>query len=235
MTDFNTLTTSKSRQSPTSAARMYGAVVGVGIVCALAIVTVYETTRPIIQRNKIELRQRAILDVLPGARTSDAFQLSENGRFERTSPDKEGSDLVFAGYDDKHNLVGLAIEAQGMGYQDVVRVLYGYSFETQSIVGMRVLESRETPGLGDRIETDADFLRNFEQLDVQLKAEGNELAHPIEFVKPGKKVARWQIDGISGATVTSRATANMLRASSARWIPRVYQQQADFRYEGGEG
>ena len=46
-----------------------------------------------------------------------------------------------------------------MGYQDVIRILlYGYSPEHQAIVGMRVLESRETPGLGDKIEKDPAFL-----------------------------------------------------------------------------
>ena len=49
-------------------------------------------------------------------------------------------------------IVGLAVEAQGMGYQDVIRVIYGYSFEQDAIVGIRVLESKETPGLGDKIE-----------------------------------------------------------------------------------
>ena len=39
--------------------KMYRAVVGVGIACGLALVTVYEVTRPIIARNKIEARQRA--------------------------------------------------------------------------------------------------------------------------------------------------------------------------------
>ena len=45
-----------------------------------------------------------------------------------------------------------------MGYQDVIRVLYGYSFAEEAVVGIRVLESKETPGLGTRIETDPDFL-----------------------------------------------------------------------------
>jgi electron transport complex protein RnfG len=124
--------------------------------------------------------------------------------------------------------VGLAIEAQGMGYQDVVRMLYGYSFETETILGIRVLESRETPGLGDRIETDPAFLKNFGTLDVSLTSDGTAVAHPIEFVKPGEKTSAWQIDGITGATITSRATATMLRESSIYWIPKVRAKQATF-------
>ena len=196
----------------------------------MAIVAVYESTRPAIQRNRIELRQEAVLDVLPGSRSIAAFRWRQPGRFEPASQEKEGSDLVFAGYDVRDNLVGLAIEAQGMGYQDELHILYGYAFDAQAIVGMRVLQSRETPGLGDRVETDATFLRNFENLDVRLLSDGSGLAHPIEFVKMGEKESPWQIDGISGATITSRAAAEMLRDSSARWIPLVHRHRSDFAH-----
>ena len=232
MTESQATATSDMQAAPTSAASMYATVVGVGIACAVAIVSVYETTKPVIRRNTIEFRNQAILNVLPAARTSIAFRFDEAGKFEQTSPDSADGDLIFAGYDDNNNLVGLAIEAQGMGYQDIVSVLYGYSFEKQAIVGIRVLQSRETPGLGDRIEKDADFLRNFEALDVRLNPSGDELAHAIEFVKPGEKTAEWQIDGISGATITSRATADMLRDSSAVWVPRVYPRRTDFEFAG---
>ena len=213
---------------------MYRTLVGVGVACALVIVIVYEVTRPIIQRNKLEFRSQAIIDVLPLAQKSAAFRLTDSGRFERTSMDSEAANLIFAGYDDRDALVGLAIQAQAMGYQDTIQILYGYSFEAQAIIGIRVLESRETPGLGDGIETDAQFLRNFENLDVRLTANGEKLVHHIEFVKPGQKNAAWQIDGISGATISSQATARMLSESSVRWIPRVGARKADFSYTKDE-
>jgi electron transport complex protein RnfG len=139
--------------------------------------------------------------------------------------------LIFAGYDEKHELVGVAIEAQRMGYQDVIQLLYGYSLEEEALIGMRVLSSRETPGLGDRIETDATFQQNFVALDMRLADGGEQLAHPIEFVKPGEKASPWQIDGISGATISSQAVAEMLRDSSAEWIPRIQQHRSDFKYQ----
>ena len=206
---------------------MFRALVGIGVLCALAIVLVYEATRPIIRRNKLDMLRRAVTEVLPGATSSAAFQLTADGRFE-PAPADGGGDLVFAGYDDAGRLVGLAITARGMGYQDVVQILYGYSFETQSVLGISVLESRETPGLGDRIESDPEFLRNFGSLDVSQNPDGSAVAHPIEFVKRGAKDAAWQIDGITGATVTSQATAEMLRLSTTQWIPRVHLRKADF-------
>jgi electron transport complex protein RnfG len=209
--------------------KIYAVVLSVGVVCSLAIVTVYEATRPIIERNKMALRQDAILDVLADTTTIATFRLHETtGQFQPTSTDASGSDLVFAGFDRHGELVGLAIETQGMGYQDTIGLLYGYSPDDQAIIGIRVLESRETPGLGDRIETDADFLRNFERLVVGLNADGTGLAHPIEFVKTGKKTSDWQIDGITGATISSRAIAQVLRDSTAYWIPRVYPRRTDF-------
>lgn len=209
---------------------MYRALICVGVACALVIVVVYEVTGPVIRRNKIEFRSQAIIEVLPLAKKSAAFRMTDDGHFELASIDSEEANLVFAGYDDQDALVGLALEAQGMGYQDTIRVLYGYSFEDQAIIGIRVLESLETPGLGDRIEKDEQFLRNFESLDVRVTASNDKLEHMIEFVKPGQKDKAWQIDGISGATISSKATAEMLSESTAQWIPRVRTRQADFLY-----
>ncbi|KAA1259182.1 Electron transport complex protein RnfG [Rubripirellula obstinata] len=210
-------------------AKIYGVVLSVGLVCALAIVTVDEITKPIIRNNRIAMRQRAILEVLPGASTSKAFQIDETtGELKPEPTDSEAAGLVFAGYDDNDELIGLAIETQGMGYADIIRILYGYSFDKQAVIGTSVLESRETPGLGDQIEKNANFLANFESLDVSLNAEKSEVANPIEFVKPGEKTEAWQIDGITGATISSRAITKMLSESTGRWIPKLHPHQADF-------
>lgn len=221
--------TEQAASQHTPATRMYGVLVGVGVCCALAIVLVYEATRPVIHRQTLELRKQAILQVLPEARASVAFRLNDTREFEQTSPDSTGPDVVFAGYDADNKLVGMAIETEGMGYQDVIRLIYGYSFSKQAVIGIRVLQSRETPGLGDRIETDKTFLSNFEALDVRLNRMGDALDHPLEFVKPGEKQTEWQIDGISGATISSRATAEMLRTSTSFWIPQVCRRRKDFQ------
>ncbi len=209
--------------------RIYAVVLSVGIFCGVAIVGVYEITKPIIARNKVAARQNAVLDVLPRATTSVAYQWDDAAEsFRIASSDAEGDGLVFVGFDDAEKPVGVAIETKGMGYQDFIRVLYGYSPQEQAIIGVRVLESRETPGLGDRIEKDPVFLKNFEALDVSLAGDGKTLAHPIEFVKPGEKTEPWQIDGITGATISSKATADMLRESSQIWVPRVGTRLSTF-------
>ena len=211
---------------------MYRAMVGVGLACGLLIVTVYQVTLPIIERNKAEALERAIFQVLPDARSSATFRLNGEDGFEALAGEGTGERLVYAGYGEDGRLVGLAVEAQGMGYQDVIRILYGYSFEQDAVVGVRVLDSKETPGLGDKIETDPDFLENFRALDASLPDDGSAIANPIEAVKKGEKDQPWQVDGITGATISSVAIADILRESTGWWIPRIRAHLDDFRQEG---
>lgn len=208
---------------------MYRAMVGVGLGCGVLIVTVFQVTRPIIERNEAEALQRAIFAVLPAARTSVTFRRAEQGWLAVAEGEGRGGPVVHAAYDEAQRLVGIAVEARQMGYQDVIRLLYGYSPRDEAIVGIRVLESRETPGLGDRIEKDPAFLANFEALDVSLTADGSALLHPIEAVKHGAKEDPWQVDGITGATVSSVAVADALARSAAQWIPGIRRDLDDFR------
>jgi electron transport complex protein RnfG len=114
--------------------------------------------------------------------------------------------------------VGVAVEAQGQGFADIVKVLYGYSPECKCIIGMKVLESKETPGLGDKIMTDPVFVSNFEALDVRLAADGSQPENPVVFAKPGKKTHPWEIEGITGATISSKAVTNIMYTSSMRTV-----------------
>ena len=212
---------------------LYRALVGVGVVCGLLIVSAFVLTSPLIARNEAEALQQAVLQVLPGAVAKTTFALGADGRFRLAQAGDTPQQLVHAGYAADGALVGVAIEAQGMGYQDVIRLLYGYAPGQQAIVGMRVLASKETPGLGDKIEKDPNFIANFAALDVSLDAAGQGLAQPIAAVKQGTKTAPYQIDGITGATISSQAVAAILRQSSAQWVPLVYRLQAQFARDGG--
>ena len=218
-----------SRPAPPSAWHMYRAMVGVGVFCGLLIVSAFQVTRPIIERNKAEALQEAIFHVLPKARTSRSYRLDEPNGFKPLEGKAPGEQLIYAGYDEREQLVGLAIEAQGMGYQDVIGLIYGYSFGEEAIIGIQVLESKETPGLGDKIETDPDFLQNFEQLDVSLRDDLTELANPVVPVKHGEKNEPWEVDGITGATISSVAIAKILNQSAQYWLPRIQNNLGDFQ------
>ena len=208
---------------------MYRAMVGIGLLCGLLIVTVYQFTLPIIKRNEAAALERAIFQVLPEATNSATFRFNEDDHTFAPLVEGEAGSLIYVGYDDTGELTGFAVEAEGMGYADVIRILYGYSIEQETIIGIRVLASKETPGLGDRIEKDEVFLQNFIALDASLGADGLSLANPITFVKSGEKANPWEVDGITGATISSTAIANMLDRSASVWVPRIAERIEDFK------
>jgi electron transport complex protein RnfG len=186
---------------------MYRALVGVGMMCGLLIALVYEGTLPIIEKNRAEALERAVFAVIPGAARRETIEL-------------DGGE-VHAAFDADGKLTGVAIEASSMGYADVLTLLYGYDPNAEAIIGIQVLISKETPGLGDKIEKDEAFLRNFEALDASLNDEGTGLRNRIVTVKSGTKSEPWEIDGITGATITSKAVGEALAKSGERWLPHV--------------
>lgn len=207
--------------STPSVFHMYRALVGVGVACALLIVSVYELTKPVIEKARAEALERAIFEVVPGAKKSQAYDAS----FAVAGADAKG-ERIFAAFDDSGALLGLAIPASGMGYADTIEILYGYSPDKDAVVGMVVLASKETPGLGDKIAKDPVFLKNFEALDATMV--GDAPKNPIVAVKAGDKDQPWQIDGITGATISSKAIASILRDSTTKWVPRIEAELGAF-------
>jgi len=205
------------QQPATSVMSMYRAIVGIGAFCALVIVIVFQVTADRIRDNQERFLAAAVAEVLSAAASTVAVAVGESGNLGETT---ETAELpVFLGYDASGSLVGAVVTAQGMGYQDNIRVLYAYSFELDAIVGFKVLDSKETPGLGDKVEIEPHFIANFEALDASLNEEGTGLQNPIVTVKQGEKTQAWQLDGITGATITSEAIGKILNDSAAAWVP----------------
>jgi electron transport complex protein RnfG len=190
----------------------------IAMMSGLLVVLTFQLTRERIAHNRQQALEKAVFAVLPEASVRRNFLLEESGLTPLTDADLARANL-FAGYAADGRLTGIAMEASARGYQDVVTILYGYSPATECVIGFIVLQSTETPGLGDKVETDPDFLANFDCLDARLNEAANAVANEIVTVKNGNKEHPWQIDGISGATVTSVAIGNALRESTTRMLP----------------
>ncbi len=218
-------------QVQTSAWSMYRAIVGIGVFCALVIVIVFQSTAARIRENQERFLAAAIAEVLPATRRTLAVTMSEENRLVTTT---ESLALpVFLSFDAEDRLVGAVLTGEGMGYQDNIRVLYSYSFESNAIVGFKILDSKETPGLGDRVESEPHFIANFAALDVRLNDGGDGLANSIVTVKQGQKTDPWQIDGITGATITSEAIGNILNGSASAWVPVLERDAAAIQEDIG--
>ncbi len=216
-----------TQRKPTTVWQMYRSIVGIGAFCALLIVSVYQGTAARIADNRARFLSAAIEEVLPAVRSTVEVSLGESGSLIAAT---ETSELpAYLGYDENGDLVGAVITARGMGYADNITVLYSYSFELKAIVGHKVLESKETPGLGDKVELEPHFLANFEALDARLNEDGTALANAIVTVKEGEKTEPWQLDGITGATITSDAIGSILNQASSYWLPALERDARDFQ------
>lgn len=176
-----------------------------GLISGLTLVGVYELTLPIIEQNQAEAIERAVFKVLPGTETFKPLKWEGNKLLEVEKGE------IYAGYSGD-SLIGYAIPAEGTGFQDVIKLIYGFNPETTQIVGLEILESKETPGLGDKIFKDADFVANFSELYVLPS---------IMPVSKGSKSNTNEVDCITGATISSKAVVKILNESNQVWLERL--------------
>ena len=178
-----------------------------GLVSGVAIIGIYQTTLPTITANKARELREAVFKVLPGVSRMQALVYRDGRIVVVPQPDKD-EPVIYGGYDDQGEFVGYAMPAAGPGFQDTIAILYGYKPEQKMVVGMEVLESRETPGLGDKIYKDLEFVAGFSALSIEPE---------IVAVKKGTKSQPNEIDAITGATISAKAIVRIINETHAAW------------------
>ena len=114
-----------------------------------------------------------------------------------------GSDdaIIYRVYSGESPVAALFVVSARDGYAGAIKMLVGVDIKGK-VTGVHVLAHRETPGLGDRIESDkTDWVRQFD---------GRSLGEPV--------VGNWKIkrdggefDQLTGASVTPRAVVKAIR------------------------
>jgi electron transport complex protein RnfG len=197
----------------------------VSAICGLIIVGAYQGTYDAVAANKRIATERAVFKVLPKAKSIAEFVAAPGGGVAKVGAGdtaiQAGAVKFFAAYDEAGKLAGIAAEGGAKGYADTVRIMFGYQPDCQCVVGIGVVAMRETPGIGDKIITDKEFLANFTALDVKLKDDLSALANEVKAVKHGAKANAWQVDAIAGATITSRAVGKAINDSAQVLLPRL--------------
>ncbi len=182
-----------------------------GAVAGLLIVSSYQVTLPRIERHKGEVMREAVQEVLKAPKSFDTLYL-RNGALVTSLPpgtNVKGIERIYLGHDASGKRIGFAVSATENGFQDPVTVMFGYDAAAHSLLAMRVISNRETPGLGDRIEKDSAFVNGF----------ANAVA-PLTGVKAGAgKGRREEVAMITGATISSRAVIRIINNAIARWQP----------------
>lgn len=197
----------------------------VSAICGLIIVGAYQGTYDAVAANKRIATERAVFKVLPQAKTIAEFLAQPGGSVSKVGAGETaippGAVKFFAAYDETGTLAGIAAEGGAKGYADTVRIMFGYQPDCQCVVGIGVVSMRETPGIGDKIITDKEFLANFTALDLKLKDDLSALANEVKAVKHGAKANAWQVDAIAGATITSRAVGKAINDTAQSLLPRL--------------
>jgi len=156
-----------------SARKMITVLAGVSLISAAALGYIHTVTRERIEENRQERIRSSLYEVLPGAE-----EFEEAGR----------DPLVFRGISDGQ-LMGYAVLARGMGFQGEIVLMAGFDSRVEKVTGVKVLETVETPGLGDRIRAD-EYLSQYQNLGL------GEL--------PG------EVDALTGATLSSEAVERIV-------------------------
>ncbi len=198
----------------------------VSAICGLIIVGAYQSTYDAVAANKRIATERAVFKVIPAAKSIAEYVALPAGGIEPRvgagdTAITPGTVKFFAAYDESGKLAGIAAEGTAKGYADTVRIMFGYSPDCQCVVGIGVVNMRETPGIGDKIITDKEFVANFKALDAKLNKELSALVNEVKTVKHGTKTNTWQIDAIAGATITSRAVGKAINDSAQALLPRL--------------
>jgi electron transport complex protein RnfG len=209
-----------------SVLRIQVVLVTIALISGLSIATVHELTRPMVLAQRGGLLGAAALEVLPGAVSYRIYARDAEGGL-ALLPGADGAEL-FLGLDVRGEPVGAAIVASGMGYQDTIQLVYGLDPVEGRLLGMRVVASRETPGLGSLIVDDPGFVQGFAQVVLQVDAGG---APQALRVSDRAQYERGEIDAISGATVSARAVARIISRSFEEWLPVLRARDAELRGE----
>jgi electron transport complex protein RnfG len=182
-----------------------------GLVSGIAIIGIYESTLPTITANKARELREAVFKVLPGVSRMQAL-VYRDGRIVVVPEPEKDEPVVYGGYDEQGEFVGYAMPGAGPGFQDTIALLYGYLPRDKKVVGMEILESRETPGLGDKIYKDADFVAEFSALSVEPE---------IVAVKKGTATLDNHVDAITGATISAKAVVRIINETHVAWAEQL--------------
>lgn len=195
-----------------STLRLVATLAVAGALAGLLIVLVNLHTKPIIDAYKAEQLKLAIYEVLPGVARYRTLYRVDDTLVEEVPAGAKASDFrqIYVGYDEPGQMTGVAVSRGESGFQDIVQVIFGFEPDTGDLLGMKVLESKETPGLGDKIFKDQVFVDQFFARPET----------PLVAIKAGSgKGLPGEIDAITGATISSKVVVSVINNGIAEWMP----------------
>jgi len=195
--------------------RLIGTLGSAGALAGLLLVFVHQLTAPAIAAHKQRVLEESIGEVLGAPARYETLYLHEDALTAELPAGVDGGKLprIYRGYDAEDKVVGYAIARSEAGFADQVKLIFGYDAATNRVLGMKVLESKETPGLGDKIEKDDEFVGQFSTRE----AAGKEI---LVGVKKGDLSGdKHEVEMITGATISSKVVIRIINNAIEEWEP----------------
>lgn len=171
-----------------------------GTILTGLLVGVNYYTEPIIKKNEEIKIKSSVLDVFDIMYTQEDIGRIFSEHIEIIEKDNK----VFYSTINKE----IAFEYTGPGLWGQIYGIIAVLSDLETIKGITVIHQEETPGLGGRI-AEKDFLDKFKNKKV---------IPGIVIVPFGKAKQEHEIDGITGATMTSKAFEKLLNSQSKRYL-----------------
>lgn len=191
---------------------------GAGALAGLFIVLAFIATKPRIEQHRASVLRAAITEVLRDPAGADTLFLVD-GALAAQAPAaaKPGTvERIYRGHDAEGRTTGYALVASEAGFADQIVLMFGWNPGNGELSGIRVLSSKETPGLGDKIEKPS-FTTQFRDAVTPL------LGVKDQASKGGNASA---IVMITGATISSRTVIKEINNAVARWKPLIAAWEA---------
>ena len=174
---------------------------GIAAICTAAVATTYQLTRDRIAANERALLEQSLEPALSGIVFDSS--ITESMLIIPAPHQLPGNDdaIVYRVYAGSAPAAALFAVTARDGYAGPIRILLGIAYDG-TVSGVRILEHRETPGLGDKIESS--------RSDWVFQFEGRSLGDPPV---DGWAIRRdgGQFDQLSGASVTPRAVLGAIQ------------------------
>ncbi len=196
-------------QKGTPAWRLLVTLAIAGALSGWLVATVYDITLPAVKRYASARLEGAVREVLHAPVRWDTLYLVHDS-LTRTAPagDLDQAPKAYVGYDADGHRLGVAITAAEPGFQELVTLMIGFDPATGALIGFTVVEQKETPGLGDKIERDSTFTGQFRGR-----------VPPLTGVKGHAGTTPSEVQTITGATISSRAVIRIINHAIERWRP----------------
>ena len=212
--------------------------VGLSVVCSILVASTAVILQPVQQRNEEEFRQRIILQVA-GLLNADASVQSQFEAIETRVVDIESGNYVTDSEVDEAESMVMIPDAMDIAnirqrpeYSRVYLVrdgdeleqiilpvhgaglwstMYGYlsvATDGRTVQGLQFYSHAETPGLGDQID-DPDWQAKW--VGKQLYDESGDVRIEVVRGMAQDRDSDYEIDGLSGATLTGRGVSQLVR------------------------